>query len=229
MKKNSWIGQLSYAIREVILVVMGILIAVGINNANENRKQKKELRNIYQIIEKDLKNDIEEIDGILEFYEKNKAYYDKAVRGELTKKDYDEKPRLAFIIMGFPEISFDKRGFNLLSASILENDLTQDSLPSKIIDFYSERFLEIKIDNDFRQMDFEDNYMFWKNNKAWWSEFTSEKSSARFVDYALNSQDYKNRVSTFVFLTYDVFNPELVEFKERGEELLENISLVLSE
>lgn len=35
-----------YALREILLVVIGILIAVSINNWNEERKQHKELTNI---------------------------------------------------------------------------------------------------------------------------------------------------------------------------------------
>jgi len=46
--KNKKIGKyLAYAIGEIILVVIGILIAVSLNNWNENRKEKQKLLNIY--------------------------------------------------------------------------------------------------------------------------------------------------------------------------------------
>ncbi len=40
-----------YAIGEIFLVVLGILIAVSINNWNENQKKKKQLDTIYAIID----------------------------------------------------------------------------------------------------------------------------------------------------------------------------------
>ncbi|WP_158594447.1 hypothetical protein [Aquimarina sp. AD1] len=50
-RKNLMTGKgiqkyLVYAVGEIILVVIGILIAVSINNANEIRKTKNNLNNI---------------------------------------------------------------------------------------------------------------------------------------------------------------------------------------
>jgi Family of unknown function (DUF6090) len=49
---------LLYAIGEILLVVMGILIAVQINNLNQNNSIKKELQTSYQNLYLDLKNDL---------------------------------------------------------------------------------------------------------------------------------------------------------------------------
>ncbi|NNF86407.1 MAG: hypothetical protein HKO48_02830, partial [Nitrosopumilus sp.] len=48
---------LKYAIGEIILVVIGILIALQINNWNENRKAEAELIDVYKQIVLDLDND----------------------------------------------------------------------------------------------------------------------------------------------------------------------------
>ncbi|GAA0721496.1 hypothetical protein GCM10009430_22840 [Aquimarina litoralis] len=48
---------LLYAIGEIILVVIGILIAVSINNANEVRKTKNHLKNVFVTYQEDLKLD----------------------------------------------------------------------------------------------------------------------------------------------------------------------------
>lgn len=42
LSENKFSKYLLYAIGEIILVVIGILIALSINNWNENRKQKAE-------------------------------------------------------------------------------------------------------------------------------------------------------------------------------------------
>ena len=58
MEKNKTGKYLKYAIGEIVLVVIGILIALSINNWNETRKDQQELRNILQSIVVDMKEDV---------------------------------------------------------------------------------------------------------------------------------------------------------------------------
>lgn len=61
IKNNKVFNYLKYAFGEIILVVIGILIAVQINNWNENRKVQKQEIQIYSELKSDLlqtKNDI---------------------------------------------------------------------------------------------------------------------------------------------------------------------------
>ena len=51
---------LKYALGEIALVMIGILLALQVNNWNENRKNKNELNNIYNQVVFDLDNDIAE-------------------------------------------------------------------------------------------------------------------------------------------------------------------------
>ena len=54
-----------YAIGEIILVVIGILIALQINNWNENKKSAKQEQTYYCKIAEDLQVDIKNIDSSL--------------------------------------------------------------------------------------------------------------------------------------------------------------------
>lgn len=157
------------------------------------------------------------------FHENTSHLYRKVLTDSLTREDYFTYERAPFLILGYPEVSFDKRGLNLLSEFRSNTDHVQDSLASKIVDFYTERLLEIKVDDDFRAKDFEDNYFHWKNTYPWWHSFISRTNIDGFVEYALTDVDYKNRVANAYFLTYDVFLPELVAFKTQAEEIIGNI------
>ncbi len=55
-----------YAIGEIILVVIGILIALQINNWNEQRKNKNKVQSLFIEVLHDLENDIREIDVVFE-------------------------------------------------------------------------------------------------------------------------------------------------------------------
>ncbi|NCQ59013.1 MAG: hypothetical protein GW794_14435, partial [Flavobacteriales bacterium] len=54
LKENKFSKYLLYAIGEIILVVIGILIALQINNWNENRKNSNEEIAILQSLDKNL-------------------------------------------------------------------------------------------------------------------------------------------------------------------------------
>jgi uncharacterized membrane protein YgaE (UPF0421/DUF939 family) len=67
LSERKTIKYFKYAIGEIILVVIGILIALSINNWNE--KQKKQLDAIYTTVEQKLKTDLKNIKLPIEFFE----------------------------------------------------------------------------------------------------------------------------------------------------------------
>jgi hypothetical protein len=220
--KNKKTGKyLAYAIGEIILVVIGILIAVSLNNCNESRKEKQQLVNIYNIIANDLNNDLQEIKKIQSFYKTVDPLYSKILNDSVKRFDYVVNPQLVHLTIGFPEITFNKRGYNQLAT--FNTDSFQDSLPTQIIEFYTERLREIQIDDNLRAKDFQENYSHYKKNYEWWADLISMKGSLEFIEYAITDPDYKNRVASVYFITYKVFLPELKKFKEQAEVILEEI------
>lgn len=78
---------LLYAIGEIVLVVIGILIALSINNWNENRKLHKTINNVYSIIKGDLLADIKGIDKIVGSMESTDTIFKRVISN--TMKYYD--------------------------------------------------------------------------------------------------------------------------------------------
>jgi len=221
LEKRKFGNYIAYAIGEIILVVIGILIAVSLNNWNENRKEKKKLFNIYNIVKDDLENDIKEIDRMYFYYDNVKPLFNKILKDSMRAMDYAFNPQYISIMIGFPEITFNKRGYHQLTA--FNTDKFQDSLPTQIIEFYTERLREIKIDDDMRSEDIKENYSHFKKNYDWWASVINFRPTKEFVDYALNDPDYKNRIATTYFMAYQVFLPELKVFKIRAEKIIEEI------
>tara|TARA_R110000787_G_scaffold280522_1_gene391288 strand:+ start:6519 stop:7241 length:723 start_codon:yes stop_codon:yes gene_type:complete len=218
IQKKGVLKYLAYAFGEILLVVFGILIAVYLNNWNEDKKDAKELQNILLIVQKDIKNDIREANEVVLFEKGKEKLYDRFFKGELTAKDYIESRRFRRLIFGFKEISFDKRGFKLLNNYKNNVEISKDSLISNIIELYTDRLEEVNADDKLRNLDFELNYNYWKN-QAWWSDYIREVKSDTFIEYALHSQDYKNRVASWHFITFKAFIPELEEFIEDAEKI----------
>ena len=79
---------LLYAIGEILLVVIGILIALQINNLNEQRKEKKLTSTYLANIELDLLSDLKAIkkaSNDIDFYEEEGFYSLNVIEGKVTK------------------------------------------------------------------------------------------------------------------------------------------------
>ncbi|MEL7122530.1 MAG: DUF6090 family protein, partial [Bacteroidota bacterium] len=212
-----------YAIREIVFVVIGILIAVSINNWNEARKQNIELTNILLNVKEDIQNDIEKIEEVLTHYNNEEPMFDNVINSKYTVQDYESNPALGFLILGYPEISFNKRGVEMLEEFSGNISPDKEALTEEIIKFYNEQLHEIKVDDDLRSKDFLENFSYWKNNTDWWADYVQLKITEDFIDYALNSKDYKNRVATAKFYAYTIYLPEIIKFKEKGLEIISQI------
>ena len=57
-----------YAIGEIILVVIGILIALQINNWNEDKKITSTELDILKVMKRNLNSDLRDMDGNIKFY-----------------------------------------------------------------------------------------------------------------------------------------------------------------
>ncbi|PWI29754.1 hypothetical protein DI383_08320 [Flavobacteriaceae bacterium LYZ1037] len=108
-----------YAIGEITLVVIGILIALQINNWNENQKLKSRTQDYYVQLIDDLNNDIISTQSIIkEFSNHQKEYnnyissYDK--KGLTPIKAYEQISKLALI---YSPITFNTNTIESLQSS----------------------------------------------------------------------------------------------------------------
>ena len=98
IEKNKTGKYLKYAIGEIILVVIGILIALSINNWNENRKTKIAEFELYKVILKDLELNKEKVQDEIKYFNevqsmqyyvyqesKGLATYDSVVKYQLFR------------------------------------------------------------------------------------------------------------------------------------------------
>ena len=120
---------LKYAIGEIVLVVIGILIALQINNWNENQKLESRAQDYYTQLLDDLNNDIISTQSIIkEFSNQQKEYnkyissYDK--KGLTPIKAYEQVSKLALI--------YSPITFNTNTIESLQNSGDIGLIPSHI-------------------------------------------------------------------------------------------------
>jgi hypothetical protein len=100
LMENKTSKYFKYAIGEIVLVVIGILIALQINNWNEKEQNKTKIVSVFKDIQEDLINDIKETDRFYnQFYKKQDSLALKIIQGEYDKKDYlnSENSNLPFV------------------------------------------------------------------------------------------------------------------------------------
>ncbi len=76
MEQNKTSRYFKYAIGEIILVVIGILIALQINNWNENRKDKVQLQTYYKQLLEELELDVNAIKFSISRLENDRKHYE---------------------------------------------------------------------------------------------------------------------------------------------------------
>ena len=86
LSENKFSKYLFYAIGEIVLVVIGILIALQINNWNENRKQQIKVNQNYHEILADLDRERAHANFIINKFEEQRQAY-----REYLKRFTDEK------------------------------------------------------------------------------------------------------------------------------------------
>ena len=223
MKKQT-ANYFKYAIGEIALVVIGILIAVGINDWSETRKQKQELQNIYTIIAKDLKNDRIHIDKIINQYQQRDSILRRILDGKMTKEDYKNCEKCTKVIIGYEDLTINKSGYHLLAKYNNNSKSNIDTLQQKIMQFYTKQLVELHADDVIIAEDLRSNYKDWKNNYSWYADFISNKNLDGFIEYAINNPDYKNRVANFYFLHLKVYVPILKNFNKEAKTILDDIN-----
>ena len=90
--KNS-IGYLKYAIGEIILVALGILIALQVNNMNQSRLEKKALKNYFEKIKSNVQLDMIESEKLLKF-RTDHAHACNKVSQMLIKNDFSNQLKI---------------------------------------------------------------------------------------------------------------------------------------
>ena len=150
MKKNNTSRYFKYAIGEIILVVAGILIALQINNWNENYKNQKREKAFLSNLQVDFKADSTRLKYIEENL-KTAVKYKKVFENYLNKRPTDKDSLNAHLINQYnilidfipnsttvDELTYSN-GFNLISNPLLRRKIVT------LYNQYDDLILKLKV------------------------------------------------------------------------------------
>ena len=209
MEKNKLGKYLKYAIAEIILVMVGILLAVQVNNWNENRKSKiKEIKTLKEL-QSDLVQNIEDMEiniavlsdcqisnQIIIYHIENNIPYNDSLNYHFSNL----YPYITFNVNQTTYENLKQTGLGLIS---------NDSLRLSISDLYANQF------TGYRK--FENTYMVEHHNNDVKPMFISE-----FTSFELQSSAHPRNYNRFMN------NPRNREILSWTEEICEAFIVIQS-
>ena len=108
---NKFSKYLLYAIGEIILVVIGIMIALQFNNRNEQQKDLLTIEDTIEALQEELDANFDYATFVLNFWKKQDKYSKKVIFDELTKDDYKNDALLGILPVNW--YSFNPKTENL--------------------------------------------------------------------------------------------------------------------
>ncbi|WP_282043658.1 DUF6090 family protein [Winogradskyella flava] len=191
IEKNQMGKYFKYAIGEILLVVIGILIALQINNWNENKKIENEITQTISDLENDLTYNHKEAQRILKFYYQMDSLTKLGIYKKLKKEDYYENNFLDYLTTNWDQLR--PKTSNIIKLIDYEKDAKKE---------YKEVIEEAKLLRD-QKVDLDSN---WEHVTKVISDeleymsqylFTSAKDSINKeakINFFLNNPEYEKRL-----------------------------------
>ncbi|WP_199221955.1 DUF6090 family protein [Winogradskyella wandonensis] len=223
MKSNKIVKYLGYALGEIVLVVIGILIAVAINNSQQEKEDREELNRILEIVKNDLKNDISTIDEVLVDFRFTENLMSKMLQAENQSKDFLSKcSNCRYILSEYSTALINTKGRNLLKSY---NKIPEDIrvLVDSINIFYDNYIETIDINNQFMKDEVITFNKYLRDNKPWFKDyFINGKCNQDCADY-FSTQEYINRIALANVVLSDALIPLFEEYKSSAEGFVKQL------
>jgi hypothetical protein len=224
---NRPIKYLRYAIGEIILVVIGILIALQVNNLNEQRKEKKEELKILKILKTEYSYNRTELDRSIGKAERMKEHSDtllKIFAGKMDKKDFNTIQHLMLRLGAYPTFDPSNGALNDLIGSGKLKVIRNDSLRFRLSQ-WSGMLQDVKEDEE-RLMGFGDQYIIPIE-----LELFSLSPDSKFESEAgqlFNKKSIENTVYIINGRANYLLDPNYKMLKTEIDEILQQIDLELN-
>jgi len=212
-------NYLAYSIGEIILVVIGILIAVYINNWDLNQLKQDNGVKALKIVKRDLQTE----KYVLEDFKKRYSYTRKYLIDILYNNKTDNLDSLKFHFGPYVHYKMNSEYISLKSSGKL-NLISNSKLRSKLVNFYEVYYSIYK--------ELEDEHKFFidkRVNDYFFNQFPSDTSNfvdSEFVKSKLNDQTFKKildqQITSLQYITENFYIEKIDELIKIITEELKN-------
>ena len=196
LANNKSLRYLKYGIGEIILVVIGILIAIQVDNWNDERIDAEKTKRLFQEANDELVQNIRNVDLVIEkSIWKDSLYFD-VLTNKIEDEDYKDRPWLTDLSFNYWLVDLVDLDFIELLEGNGNLSEAQDSILTELKDLYG--YYKQEFDNQDQIInDIQLNY----NNKLleedlWVSKYLTRGAiSDEMVHFILNDPYYLNHLT----------------------------------
>lgn len=225
LSENKFSKYLLYAIGEIVLVVIGILIALQINNWNEGRKSIKSTELLLTQVRKELVFNITKANNIISTYREKDSLVYRILNKEVSFADYKSNPAYFGILLGQEAVEISNDAFlNLINS---QGNFTneEDTIIAYLKELYGANKKRVDITDEITKENVLDNHKNLKNEKEWYYDFVmNEETPDETIEYCLTSPFYLNNVASFHFFNLINHNMYTSVFRNNAIEIYKNLS-----
>ena len=223
-------NYLVYALGEIILVVIGILVAVNINNYNEDRKSEAGLVRVAEQIRQKLSRDLELINETRGFIREDLKLYNLYLKPNKTE---DERLKVLIQTPFLVTINIQFLPLNPILSSAIDTATAHESLLSqhlltieqdyKVTDRTLQPMQDVITNELITNLNYiKDHFSWYENLVGTERQFTTEEYAYFFTD------DYKNRVLHMRFLYGDGYDSILEDVAVVFEDHLKTLDELIA-
>ncbi len=221
--ENKISSYLLYAIGEIALVMIGILLALQVNNWNEERKIKNELNSILKTVSLDLERDTLVSGAIVTYYEGVEKSSQKIINKEINRNNYKECPECRSLVSVYRPFTIQTKGYDLLKKYSDQNSIKNDTLITNISQFYSPFIQIIDDSNEFVKTEVFKNIETFKT-KPWFVEWTQANYNQEMIIFFTESEEYRKMVASHNLLAAKNHLLFISAYKRNAEVLIKKIN-----
>ena len=197
LTENRFSKYLLYAVGEILLVVIGILIALQVDNWNQERENKEKVKTILSDIMVELKANIIETTRVMRFYEQKDSTIFLSMTNQLTENNFrNNTPRNLFSLTE----SYTRANLSDLAWSKLVDisDIIPEEYKSITTDLsrlYNVNLIRVLQENEKIEKVTSDYHNYLAETYPWFApRSTKDGSRQNEIDYRLNSFRHRNNI-----------------------------------
>ena len=219
-----------YAVGEIILVVIGILIALSINNWNESRKQEAKVNEALKEIHRDLSENIIESKDLIRNYRREDSIINILITKKLSIEDFKGNQGLIYssTASNYYDLKINDNGYELLMTN--SNNIPKKYQP--LLRSLKNIYINDKGDLDqfiiFSKQEILSYLSHLKQNKEWYTDWSyNNKLTPEAIDYFHNDPYFKNHLSQYQALLLGNYYGGLHQFRIDAEASYQELTKIL--